>query len=222
MENALSIIAVLGGLLFVFSFVKYVLTGFRYHPVTGLLALIPVINVITLPTLMDGKIIRVILLGILGLMFSIGAWFLGADKSLYRHISILRGQSTFISGTQSGNQESQAMTSNMGVTSSGQPSSANVAPSSNNQPAVPQPVYFVNLPKHALYNMTFIDAPVDKISTLQGRTVQIITLKNTVAEGRLEKATTSSVFVLQKKNETVANEILISNIKQLKVLITSN
>ena len=65
MENALTIIAVLGGLLFVYSFIKYALTGFRYHPVTGLLALIPVVNIITLPTLMDSKIIRLIIFGII-------------------------------------------------------------------------------------------------------------------------------------------------------------
>jgi hypothetical protein len=220
MENALTITAVLGGLLFVLSFIKYVITGFRYHPVTGLLALIPVINLITLPTLMDGKIIRLILFGIIGLLLAIGAWFLGADKSLHRHISALRGQSTFTSSTDPQALNTSQMTTSIdGVAPSGQ---ANIAPPSDNKPMVPQPVYLVNLPKQALYNMNFIDAPVQKIGTLEGRTVQVTTLKDLLVEGRIEKATPSSVFILQKKNKKVANEILISNIKQLKVLITSN
>ena len=228
MENALTIIVVLGGLLFIYSFIKYALTGFRYHPVTGLLALIPVVNIITLPTLMDGKIIRLIIFGIIGLLLAIAAWFLGADKSIYQHISALRGQSVPLSSTSiAGNSKQNTMMPSAtamapAVQSTGSvknnASEETVVASSNAQIA-PKSVHLVNLPKKALYNMQFIDAPVQQLSTLQGRTVRIVTREDSVIEGRLQKASSSSIFIVKTGDGNIAYEMLISNIKQIKVLI---
>ncbi len=229
MENALTIVVVLGGLLFIYSFIKYALIGFRYHPITGLLALMPVVNIITLPTLMDGKIIRLIIFGILGLLLAIAAWFLGADKSIYRHVAAFRGQSAPLSSnTIAGNSSKQntmmpsatAMTS--AVQSTGaikSDSSKEMVVASSNAQIAPKPVHFINLPKKALYNLQFIDTPVQQLSTLQGRTVRIITRENSVIEGRLQKASTSSIFIAKTGMENTAYEMLVSNIKQIKVLI---
>jgi hypothetical protein len=225
MENVLTIIAILGGLLFIFSFIKYAITGFRYHPVTGILALIPVVNLITLPTLMDGKIVRVVIIGIVGLIFSIGAWFLGANESLYQHISALRGQSTLSSSVEQKATDKPITTTSIEGSSKNDQAitSVNTSVATNeSQVALPQPVYRVNLPKQALYNMKFIEAPIEQIGTLPGRTVQIITRRHALIEGRRHKATTASVFILRRDNETIAYEMLLSNIKQLKVLITRN
>lgn len=225
MENVLTIIAILGGLLFIFSFVKYAITGFRYHPVTGILALIPVVNLITLPTLMDAKIVRVVIIGIIGLIFSIAAWFLGANESLYQHISALRGQSTLSASVERKTTEKQTTTASIDGSSKNNQAiiSANTSATTNESPvALPQPVYRVNLPKQALYNMKFIEAPIEQIETLKGRVVQIITRKNALIEGRVQKATAASVFIIRADNETIAHEMLLSNIKQLKVLITRN
>ncbi|MCK5917973.1 MAG: hypothetical protein KAG34_06090 [Cocleimonas sp.] len=228
MENALSIIVVLGGLLFIYSFIKYALTGFRYHPITGLLALIPVVNIITLPTLMDGKIIRLILFGLLGLLFAIAAWFLGAEKSIYQHVSALRGQSVPVSSTRiATGSEQNIMGSGANVlTPSAQSTdliknngSTETIVTGSNMQIVPKSVHLVNLPKKALYNMLFIDAPVKQLSTLQGRTVRIVTNEDSVVEGRLQKTSSSSVFISKTGDGNTAYEMLISNIKKIQVLI---
>jgi hypothetical protein len=225
MENVLTIIAILGGLLFIFSFIKYAITGFRYHPVTGILALIPVVNLITLPTLMDGKILRVVVIGIIGLIFSIVAWFLGANESLYQHISALRGQSTLSASVEQKSADGKKIETPTKTSSQDNQAivSTNIpAVESKSEVVVSHPIYRVNLPKQALYNMTFTEAPIQQIGTLEGRTVQIITRKDVLIEGRVQKATTSSVFILRKNSEAIAYEMLLSNIKQLKVLITRN
>lgn len=230
MENALTIMAVLGGLLFVFSFVKYALIGFRYHPVTGLLALIPVINLITLPTLMDGKVIRTIIIGIIGLLLAVASWFLGADKSLYRHISTLRGQpmmTTIEQKTQgksliSSTNNSAELSPQFQTTHATKNGISATTNSSVETQTAPQPVYLVNLPKQALYSIEFVDASTEKLNTLVGRVVRITTSKNSTVEGRVQKATTSSVFINRNGSEKAADEILITNIKKLKVLIKRN
>jgi hypothetical protein len=225
MENALTIMAVVGGLLFIFSFVKYALIGFRYHPVTGLLALIPVVNLITLPTLMDGKVIRTIVIGIVGLLLACASWFLGADKSLYRHISTLRGQpvaTALEEKTKQGQNLAAANGTGLSATDSTKNgTSATIAPSSEIQRTSPL-VYLVNLPKRALYSVEFVDVPVQQLNTLVGRVVRIVTSKNSIIEGRVEKATTSSVFIVRNSSENAPYEMLNSNIKKLKVLVKRN
>ncbi|HFC92512.1 MAG TPA: hypothetical protein ENJ51_06840 [Leucothrix mucor] len=227
MENALTIVVVLGGLLFIYSFIKYAVIGFRYHPVTGLLALIPVMNIITLPTLMDGKIIRLIIFGVLGLLLAIAAWFLGADKSIYQHVSALRGQSVPLSSSNiaTGNSEQNTMLSSattVAVQSTG--TSENNSPkgtvvASSSVQIAPKPIHLINLPKKPLYNLQFIDTSIQQLSTLQGHTVRIITRENSVVEGRLQKTSTSSIFIVKTGSENIAYEMLISNVKQIKVLI---
>lgn len=217
MEIALTLAVVLGGLFFIFSYLKFALTGFRYHPVTGFLALIPIVNVITLPTLLDGKLMRVILFGLFGLMLAVGAWFLGADKTLQRHISTLRGQPTLVSTTDQKNANKQSPTTSATNKTTEQ---GNVTTSTSTEPPVAtHPVYIENLPKQALYNMEFVDAPIGQINTLKGRIVQIVTLKNSIVEGRIQNTTAASVFIRKQGSENIAYEMLISNIKQLKVLV---
>jgi hypothetical protein len=215
MEIALTLAAVLGGLFFIFSYLKFALTGFRYHPVTGFLALIPVVNLITLPTLLDGKLMRVILFGIFGLILAVGAWFLGADKTLQRHISTLRGQPVLVSTT-----EQKKASENSSATSSVNKESEQGGDKTLAEPSVvPHPVYMENLPKQALYSMAFVEAPIEQINTLKGRIVHITTLKNSTVEGRVQNTTTASVFIRRQGSENIAYEMLISNIKQLKVLV---
>jgi hypothetical protein len=70
--------------------------------------------------------------------------------------------------------------------------------------------------------MQFIDAPVQQLSTLRGRTVRVVTRKDVILEGRLEKTTSSSAFISRTGDGNIAYEMLISNIKQVKVLIKRN
>ena len=219
MEIALTLAAVLGGLLFIFSYLKFALTGFRYHPVTGLLALIPVVNLITLPTLLDGKLIRIILLGILGLILAIGAWFVGADKSLQQHISLLRGHPILVSTAEQKQRSLSGDVINIKEQSSNGKDKTILNVASDNEKIVKHPVHLTNLPKQSLYSMEFVDAPVDQINTLKGRIVYIITRTGSVVEGRVEDISKASVFISKKGGKNIAYEMLISNIKQLKVLV---
>ncbi|MCK5813483.1 MAG: hypothetical protein KAH03_04460 [Cocleimonas sp.] len=223
MEIALTLAAVLGGLLFIFSYLKFALTGFRYHPVTGFLALIPVVNLITLPTLLDSKLIRIILFGIFGLVLSVGAWFLGADKSLQRHIATLRGQPVLVSTAdqKNSNEDNNLSSTNASAQgrTDGQDKDSKGVASSTDSVIQAHPVYLENLPKQALYSMAFVDAPVEQINTLKGRVVRIVTSKNTVVEGRVQNTTTASVFISRQGGENIAYEMLVSNIKQLQVLV---
>ena len=223
MEIMLTIIAVIGGLLFIFSYLKFVLSGFRYHPVTGFIALIPVVNLITLPTLMDSKLVRTIILGLLGLILAVGAWFLGADKSLQKHISTLRGEPTIISsskqelmGESKGARVSTSDTAITEKTTTSENTTEKTAPKTQ---GTPQSVYFEILPKQALYSMEFIETSVQQINTLKGRIVRITSTSNTIIEGQIQNIEKGSVFISKNGEGNIAYEMLIGNIKQLLVMV---
>ena len=221
MEIMLTIVAIIGGLLFIFSYLKFVLSGFRYHPITGLLAFIPVVNLITLPTLMDDKLVRTILLGVLGLILAVGAWFLGADKSLQKHISTLRGEPTIISSNKQGLMENKqkAISPPDTTTTEKIATTEEVIPASGVTQQIPQTVYFETLPKHALYSMEFIETSVQQIKTLKGRVVRITSTNDTIIEGQIQSVEKGSVFISKSGEGNVAYEMLIGNIKQLLVMV---
>jgi len=79
MQIALIILFGLGVLLFLLCFLGYALSAFRHHFVTGLISLLPVLNIITLPSLWD-KNSNKFFIGLIGLILLSVSWFFGADK----------------------------------------------------------------------------------------------------------------------------------------------
>ena len=207
MQLALTILAGIGALLFVISFLAYVISGFRHHFVTGIIAMLPVLNIITLPSLWQksrGKFI----VGLIGLIVFIGAWFLGADKGL-RNLLVKQDtnilEEIVISATPGGNTLKADNTSKLAANSDAMISTSAKAFDESEMH---------DLPTKALYKIGFDTVPVNSISTLQGRTVQIIKTDNIVIEGRIKSVSAASV-VLEGLFE---NELPVSSIKQLKLL----
>lgn len=78
----------LGILLFVIGWLVVVVNGFQRHPVTGLVALIPGLNILTLPSLWH-RVSGWVITGFVGLLLAAGAWLGGADTHLYKQAQSL-------------------------------------------------------------------------------------------------------------------------------------
>ena len=209
MQLALLILAGLGALLFIISFLGYVISGFRHHFVTGLIATLPVLNIITLPSLWH-KSSRKFIVGLIGLIIFIGAWFLGADKGiqnlLSRQGSSVSKEVVVISAAPN-NSNQQSTTTNEAVVES-LPIKSNRSQSLNEGD-------MLDLPKKALYKMGFDIVPVSQINTLQGRIVQITKTDNTQIEGRIKSISPGSVIL----DGLFENELPLASIKQLKLMV---
>lgn len=83
----------LGILLFVIGWLMVVVTGFQRHPLTGLIALLPGINILTLPSLWH-KVSGWVISGFVGVLLAAGAWFGGANEQLYQQAQSLGVQIT--------------------------------------------------------------------------------------------------------------------------------
>lgn len=205
MQLALLIFAGLGAVLFLVSFVAYAISGFRHHFVTGIISMLPVLNIITLPSLWY-KSSRKFIVGFIGLIIFILAWLLGADQGIQNLLSRqdkpIDNASLNVATTQNNQQKPSVLNT----------SSVAVTP---NRSLLLNEENMIDLPKIALYKMAFDTVPVNQISNLQGRVVQIIKTDSSRIEGRIKSVSPGSV-VLEGLFE---NELPISSIKQLKLMV---
>ena len=204
MQLALTILAGLGALIFVICFLGYVISGFRHHFVTGLISMLPVLNIVTLPSLWD-KSSKKFLTGLIGLIIASGAWFMGGDKGVQNFIS--RGNTTT---------EEVVISTNPQITSNGTKSTT-ISPTktiAKNLVTYDEEDMFA-LPSKALYVMGFDIVPINQISNLKGRIVQITKNNNELVEGRVKSIAPGSVIV----EGLLENELPIASIKQLKLMV---
>lgn len=208
MQLVLLILAGFGALLFIISFLSYVASGFRHHFVTGVISILPVLNIITLPSLWY-KSSRKFIVGCIGLIIFIIAWFLGADKGIQ---NLMSDQNSSVT---EGVAVSSAPISTQQNTSSSNPSIAVSAPIKPRPSRSYNESEMIDLPIKALYKMGFDVVPVNQINTLKGRIVQITKTDNVQIEGRIKSISPGSVIL----EGLFENELPIASIKQLKLMV---
>lgn len=206
LELVLTIIFGVGVLLFLVSYLTYIVTGFKHHLVTGIISALPVLNVVTLPSLWDkgrGKFI----VGLIGLVLAVGTWILGANKTVNNYLSNRNNALT----------ETVVLSKDTpkNILSNKSSSANNASTSSRAQPIPIDESNMLGLPSKALYTMQFDPVPVDQINTLLGRIVKITNLQNEEFEGRVNQVNAGSVVVKGKYE----NEIPIATIKQVLLMV---
>ncbi|MEB8431378.1 hypothetical protein OO007_04000 [Cocleimonas sp. KMM 6892] len=204
-ELVLTIILGIGVLLFLVSYLTYIVTGFKHHFVTGVIAALPVLNVVTLPSLWDkgrGKF----LMGLVGLVLAGGSWILGANKTVNNYLA-QRNNISAETVIRSADNTQRIVTNN------GNASNNLTSPRTQYNPIDESKM--LGLPSKALYSMHFDPVPVNQISTLQGRIVKITNQQNEEIEGRIKAVSASSVVV----EGEYENEIPIATIKQVLLMV---
>lgn len=217
MQLALTILAGLGALLFIISFLGYVIYGFRHHFVTGLISTLPVLNIITLPSLWD-KSSRKFIVGLIGLTIFIGAWFLGADKGIKNLFSRQASSTTeevVISSVPSSNNSQQQSSPSSSSTALVSTNKIEAAQKKSNNSTNYNEDEMLDLPAKALYIIGFDIVSVNQINTLKGRIVQITTSEDVQIEGRIKSVSPGSVIL----NGLFENELPLASIKQLKLMV---
>ena len=198
MELAVLTITAIGVFLFSISYIKFAYEGFRHHFVTGLLALIPVVNLIALPTLWD-RTRGMLLIGLGGLIAAIIAWFAGADKAFE---AVRSDRNTPIAST-------QPISTTAGVSGIN-----NVSGTLGSKETV-----LAVLPGKALYRLDFESAAPSQIRNFAGRIVRVTSNDHTVTDGRIQSFTPSSVFIEQAGDGNISYELMLSNIKSVDVMV---
>lgn len=210
MDFALTILAGFGILLFIIGYLGFVFAGFRYHFVTGIFAAFPVLNIVTIPALW--RVARhKIIISTIGLIIAIASWFLGANTGLQKVIAMVKGETNPISAPTSSNPAPSSTKISETNTTISPVITETITPYADKQRVIDES-NMQQLPKKALYLMSFEIVPLDKIQTLKNRVVQILTSNGERIEGRISNITASSVSIFK-------NEIPIANIKQISLMV---
>lgn len=109
MEYVLLGVLFLGILLFAIGWLMVVMAGFQRHPVTGLFAMIPVLNVITLPSLWH-RVSAWTIIGFVGVLLATGAWLGGAKNNLYQQAQVLGANIAVVAPVTNASQPASAAT----------------------------------------------------------------------------------------------------------------
>lgn len=239
MEITLTIIAALGVLLFLIGYLAFVLAGFRQNFITGIISALPVLNIVTVPALWH-KTSKKLMISVLGIAITTASWFFGADANIKKVLfhsdnADMRNAQTRVDANASQstgfgtNLSSPAINISQNVkrgsrqvvgTTVIRPSDETVStgPFANTQRLIDESE-MQELPKIALYKLAFETVPVNKVKTLKGRIIQLISNKNKLIEGRISRVSNSSIFLHSGRTISIENEFPIANIKQLRLMV---
>lgn len=230
MEITLTIIAALGALLFLIGYLAFVVAGFRQNFITGIISALPVLNIVTVPALWH-KTSKKLMISVLGIAITTASWFFGADANIkkllfhsnnadMRNVGMNTGaniSSPTINVSQNVKQGSRQVVGTTVIRPSDETVSA--GPFANTQRRLIDESEMQELPKRALYKLAFESVPVNKVKTLKGRIIQLISNKNKLIEGRISRVSNSSVFLHSGRTISIENEFPIANIKQLRLMV---
>lgn len=93
MDLALSAIALISIFIFIIAYSVIAFASFRHHFVTGLISLIPVANILILPSVWY-KTSKAFIISFIAIIIAAGAWFSGANQNLLNYAKGLDNPTT--------------------------------------------------------------------------------------------------------------------------------
>jgi len=206
-EYILLTIFAIGLLLFLLSWLRVIFAGFRHHVVTGLVSIIPVLNLLILPTIWH-KVSVWVLAGIVGLLAASGSWYLGADKSVHR-VASDSGFALPMPGAASQQGEG---TADQKVPAAPEPQTQSLSPP-------PRTTTGTELPRSALYSMRFQSIEADALDGHDGNYIRIFRNDHKRLEGTLLRHGTHSLTIQYRINGNLTEQdISIKDVERLEVM----
>ena len=197
---------VIGLLLFLYGWLRVVLAGFRHHPTTGMLASIPIVNILVLPTIWH-KVSTSVIAGFVGLVLAISTWFLGADQRLYRYSNEM--------GDKLIESEQPPTTSTM--TNLAVPNTTTPKPTHQTPATI---AGTIELPRNALYRMVYKTIDISTLDQHKSNYIRITRQDRSRIEGKLLDLE-DSYLVLERRADTGMTEqkVILKDITQVEVMV---
>lgn len=230
MEYALLIALALGLFLIVLAWLMVTIAGFRHHFVTGIVAMIPVVNVLILPTVWH-RAKGWFYTGLVGLILAVGAWIGGANSQAGQHMQKLIGANWFQStpsntpsnakaDTEPPQTVTQSVNMSLPIDPVTPPATSTTEAQSTNTATIPLGSSAQHeLPTNALYQVTF--QTIDNASAGQyiGQVARVLRKDQKRVEGRLLGVTDKILRLEQNQQGQVqTQEIETQYIQSIEVL----
>lgn len=207
MEYVLLAAFVIGLLLFIFSWIKVFIAGLGHHSVTGLIAAIPVVNLLILPTIWH-RAYSWFMVGFIGLIVAVGTWFMGADRPFYQH-----GQALGIDFDVMGVEVPEESAIEKKLRLEGEKKIVETTMPA--EPLAPSR----DLPDRALYKMTFTSVTTGKLGQYKNRYVRITRNDRKVFEGKLLSVDGNALTMERRASGgVIKHNIAFTDIKNAEVM----
>lgn len=225
MEYLLIIAFAIGLLLFLLSWLRVIIAGFVHHFLTGIVAIIPVVNVLVLPSVWH-QVYAWVMAGFIGLLLTIATWFAGADKQVYQYahqagiqLPVKQMSAPVASGTLP-----VAPPTVDGKTASASSSNVSTTVASNddpNKPATPLPIPTgKELPKTALFTMAYKAVEPKQLANYQGQYARLIQKDRRQYEGKILGIEADSLRIERRVNGgLVEHKVSFADIISSEVMI---
>lgn len=229
MEYLLPAALILGAFLFILSWIMVIVFGFKHHPVTGIVAFVPGLNVLILPTIWH-RVSGWVITGFVGLLIAAAAWGLGALDQMSKHGLTLGSKVGIATVTQPNTppavtaQPAPATTVPLNLPAPGTAQStetpATTAVVQTTMPPPVAPVPTEPLPAAPLYKLGFESIQVAKLENYENQYVQLIQADGRKREGRLIEFKADEVTLDERTTgQTASTAIKLNSIRQAFVLV---
>lgn len=229
MEYVLLGVLLLGVALFLLGWLVMAGLCFQRHPVTGLVALIPGVNVLTLPAMWH-RVGGWVITSVIGVLLAAVAWFAGANQHVYRHAQAMgMNVSAPVSAaaqTVAIPAEAAPVTHTIDIPPNAraeQPALAAAAPTTPAPAPEPKPEDVLagakSLPSSALYHVVFKPLELGKLSSNVGQYVRITQKDGRKREGKLVTASANDIGLEERlEGGTVTRTLKTADLRDAAIM----
>lgn len=209
MDYVLLAAFIIGVLLFLLSWLKIFFAGLGHHAVTGLLAAIPIVNLLILPTIWH-RAYSWFMIGLLGFIVAAGSWFIGADKPFFKQAEMLG-----INMDEMGIEAPKVSDIEKRLEQEGEKQIVeNITTPA--KPLAPR----ADLPQNALYRMEFTAIAKNQLGSHQGRYVRITRNDRKVFEGKLLNADGNGIRIERRASGgVIEHTIALTDIDKVETMV---
>lgn len=209
MDYVLLAALLIGVLLFLLSWLKIFFAGMGHHAVTGLIAAIPIVNLLILPTIWH-RAYSWFMIGLIGFIVAAGSWFIGADKPFFKQAALLG-----INMDEMGIETPKVSELEQRLAQEGEKQIVEdiTTPA---KPLAPR----ADLPQNALYRMAFTAIAKSKLGSQKGRYVRITRNDRKVFEGKLLSVDGSKIRLERRASGgVIEHTIALTDIDKAEAMI---
>lgn len=213
MDYLLPGILILGVLLFVYGWIRVIIGGFYHHPMTGLVAVLPGINLLVLPAVWH-RVGKAVIVGFVGILLAAGSWFLGAEPKVNKLAGkfgftitdkVVEASGAVLGAPAESAAEPQSMTYSFDLPDKAAAppeaemhagdAAANEAAALMDKPAVTEKA----LPPNALYHIVFEPVALDKLANATGQYAHLTQKDGRKREGKIMAGTAEQIQLQERR-----------------------
>ena len=207
MEYLLIIAFAIGLLLFLLGWLRVIIAGFMHHFITGIVSIIPVLNVLVLPSVWH-QVYGWVMAGFIGLILAIATWFAGADKQVtvyakqagFNLPSPTTTSSSPIAASGDLPKSQQTVEVQLPTTKLSNTNSANTPATSNVTTTTAAMTTGKELPKSALFSMAYKTVETNQLGNYQGQYIRLTQKDRQRYEGKLVSVESNTLTIERRVN----------------------